>query len=271
LGNAAALEMLLLISHDLGHALHARNFGHQPRAEGRVPQKLLQLALGQGLALFHLVDERVGQGDEPDHGEHGRVLGLPGARVAQAFAEPADERQNARHPAENLGLDQGDEVAEHGHAAGEGLFQQLALGGHQVVVAEGVVEHLFDGFRRAGLGEQAEDVALVHGLDGDLQVRVAGQEHAHGVRAAVADDAQHVHAVHAGHVVVANDHGERALPGRGLDARLGALGGHDLALFAQLPAEALQQVQVVVDKQHLSVHLPSPPRPMTSTAFFQAA
>ncbi len=127
-----------------------------------------------------------------------------------------------------------------------------------MVLAQPGLDPLDQARGRAGLGVEAEDVALVDGVDRGLLVGVAGKHQAHRFRGRLGDLLQGLDTVHARHAHVAHDHAERL---RGLDdpERLFAgLGHRQGELPLQVPAEPGEYVGLVVHQQDLRRHAPPP-------------
>jgi hypothetical protein len=84
--------------------------------------------------------------------------------------------------AEGDGAGQRQNVCQHLDAAGQCFSENLALRRDEFSLAHAVAQRPLHEKRRAGLGEEAEDLPLIHRLDGRVLIGVAGQHHAHRVR-----------------------------------------------------------------------------------------
>ena len=103
--------------------------------------------------------------------------------------------------------------------------------------------------------------AELHGLDGELHVAHAGDDHHLEGRVVLADPAEHVHAAHHRHVHVEQEQVEVA-PRDGLE-RPGAVAQHLHLVppgLGEQHLEAVQHRQVVVEDQD-PAHAVAPPRP----------
>ena len=89
--------------------------------------------------------------------------------------------------------------------AAQGLIEEHMLGGDKAMLlgcrSYGCNQRL--GF--AGLGQKAEDLPMVDGRDGRLDIGLAGKEDAHGVRRALSHLTQEDRAVHFRHTHVRHD------------------------------------------------------------------
>jgi hypothetical protein len=99
-----------------------------------------------------------------------------------------------------------------------------------------------------GLLEEAVDLGLVQGLDGQLGGDVPGHHHPHRVRVAVPHDPEELEAVRSGHPVV-GEHDVDGLAAQDPEGGAGVCGGEDPVLLAQGEGEPLDEAGVVVDNE----------------------
>ena len=122
-------------------------------------------------------------------------------------------------------------------ARAQRVFKQVALGGNQAVLLDGRGERVGEIFGQAGLGVEAEDIAVVDGGDGGRKVRLPGEHDAHGVGRDFLHLRQKIEAVHAGHLEIGNHHRVRPVifdQGQGFFGFERAL---EVKLLAQLALE----------------------------------
>ncbi len=82
---------------------------------------------------------------------------------------------HARRPAEGRRADQAQNFRQDVDGPPQRVFQQLLLGTDQVILGERVLNGFDQDVLIRGLVQKAENMAFVHGLDGDIQIGIAGQ------------------------------------------------------------------------------------------------
>ena len=130
----------------------------------------------------------------------------------------------------------------------------MPFGMDQPVLIDAVLDHAEQRFRVAGFEQEAEHAAFVHGGDGRFEIGLAGEHHAHGLRGDLVDLGEETRAVHVRHAHVGDHHGERTLRADDVEPRGTAGGGFDFHAIAQLAADAVEHVRLVVDEQHAVFH-----------------
>ena len=120
----------------------------------------------------------------------------------------------------------------------------------QVVPLHGLTNHGFQLFRLPGLGDVAEDMALVDRVDDGVDIGVSGEEEPRGLRADGLRPMEDLHAGHAGHPLVREDHGDLGVGLEVLDGLGPAVAGHDLVLDPEQVVDRVQDFLLVVDHQH---------------------
>ena len=93
-----------------------------------------------------------------------------------------------------------------------------------VLVPDDVVGARFD--------QETKNYALVHSLQGCLQINVSRQHDAHAVGGAHLGHGQELYPVHCGHAQVRYDDGKRALVVYGIESLFASQRGLDVKLFA---------------------------------------
>jgi hypothetical protein len=101
----------------------------------------------------------------------------------------------------------------------------------------------------AGLGQEAEDVAMIDGLHGRLQIMVAGQHHPDAVRGDAQGLAQELDAIHLGHPHVGDDHGEGAVIAQQRETLGARLCRGDLETLARATLVGVERVLLIVDEE----------------------
>ena len=106
----------------------------------------------------------------------------------------------------------------------------------------------------ARLGEKAEDIALVDGGHGGVEIGVTGEQHSHGVGGFLAYFGEEFGAIHAWHAHVRDDDGERAvIPGRG-QRLFAAVYSVDFEFVVQHSPEGVQDEGFVVNEENFLSH-----------------
>jgi hypothetical protein len=134
--------------------------------------------------------------------EHGRHFDLPAIGQLERRGQFGDLGLDACRAPERHRARERQHVGERLDHAPERLLEQDALGRDQPMLLDGVIHRREQRHRRAGLGEKAEDLALVDGGRRRVHVRITGEQHAHGVRRQVLRLGEEGGAVHARHAHV---------------------------------------------------------------------
>jgi len=201
--------------------------------------------LGEFLAGFEFFVEGGGEGGAADFGELGGDFEFPGGGV-EGLGKGAGELAAELGLAEGLGIEDAEDVGEGLDGAVEGAFEEGFLGGDEAVLGEGGVEGLGEVVGGAGFDEEAEDAGVVDGVDGVAHVGVAGDHHADAVGLELADLAEELDAVDAGHFEVGEDDGEGAVA-QGGEGEVGAFGGEDVVTVAEVALVGAEDEGFVVD------------------------
>ena len=207
-----------------------------------------RLVAQQGRAALEQVGRRrVDEGDhavlvESDHGQRQKL---------QQFARDAE----ADFVAADLVLLLAQQRLHGGIGGRQRLvgIAQLRIQAHIVVVdalqAEGFGDMLAQLMVFPGLGEELEDGALVDGVRDGLQLGIARQHDAYGLRTQQLGLAQEVGAQHAGHALVRHDHVDR-MAGQHVQPFLAAVGRQDMVAIApQQALEGSEDIRLVIDQQ----------------------
>ena len=129
------------------------------------------------------------------------------------------------------------------------LLQQLAALGHELLVLQALQDRHLQFLGMAGLEQEAVHLALVDGAHRGLEVRLAGQDHADGVRPFLAHFGEELAAGHAGHAFV-GDHDVDVVAREDHESLLRRVGGEDLELRAiEAANQRRSEVRLVVDQQ----------------------
>ncbi len=97
-------------------------------------------------------------------------------------------------------------------------------------------------------------MALVDGLHGCIQFRLACEHDLDGVWRAGAEAVQELDAVHARHPEVREHHGQGTWCGEGLQARLPGLGREHFEVRLKQPSQSPQQQNIVIHQQDAWLH-----------------
>ena len=147
-------------------------------------------------------------------------------------------------PLEAVGLDQLG-------VGGLELGEEPVLLHDQVVPLDGLTDDDFELFGVPGLGDVAEDVALVDRVDDGVDIGVSREQEPGRLGADGPRLLEDLDAGHAGHPLVGEDHGD---VGRGLEVLEGlrpALAGDDLVLDPEQVVDGTKDFRLVVDHEHL--------------------
>ncbi|MEZ4241391.1 MAG: hypothetical protein R3F59_35610 [Myxococcota bacterium] len=235
----------------MAHALQARDVGQQALRDGRQPGDLLLLELRQRMPVVEALGGVARQGDEAELRQHRGHLDPPAVGQAQVLGDLARQLLEAVRPAERDGVGERQHVDQRLDAAVERLLEQHPLRRHELVLLRRRLHRGEERRRRAGLREEAEDLALVDGGDGRADVGLAGEQDAHGVGRLLARVGEERGAVHAGHAHVRHDDGGVGVLGEPAQ-RLGAGGrGGRLIAPTEVEHQPVEHVGLVVDAQHL--------------------
>jgi hypothetical protein len=146
------------------------------------------------------------QGEGRELRQHGRDLELPALRQLQLVGERADVLLDALRAPERHRIAERHHLGQHLDAAVQGLLEQRLLRQCQAMQLDGGL----DGFEQLGgrtrLDQEAKHGALVDGGDRGVDLGVAREQDARGVRKSRPGFGQQLRAVHAGHAHVRNQH-----------------------------------------------------------------
>ncbi len=106
----------------------------------------------------------------------------------------------------------------------------------------------------ARFGEEAEDVALVHRLDGRAQVGVAREHDPDAVLGYLPHFPEKRDAVHLWHPLVRDHHGEGPGSLEGVQPRLGPEGCFQVVVHPQVALEGVKDILLVVHEEDAIAH-----------------
>jgi hypothetical protein len=127
------------------------------------------------------------------------------------------------------------------------LDQQLAFALEPDLLG-GIAQDLEQLLGPAGLHQVVVDVAQVDGVDGIVQLREAGHEQAHDLRAVLAHPFEKLNPGPPGHALVGEDDIEGAVFENGLRG-IGRAGGQDLEVPADQGGQRGQNIRLVVNDE----------------------
>lgn len=174
--------------------------GHAGRARRERP-----LCLGEHRPLVEPLRELGAQADGPQLREGRGHLQLPAARQPGLGGQQRDDALEPPAPAEGSGVGEREQLRERVDAARHRALEQLLLGAQQASLLERRLERAHQRVAAGRLDEEAEDVAVVDGPGGGLEVRVAREHQPHGVWPPRPRAPEELVAVHARHAHVADD------------------------------------------------------------------
>src|SRR4051812_2699433 len=260
---------LVVLDDDLARLLEVRKPREQPVAElrmtlhllpvfGRQRRPLAQQGIGNA-DLAHVVEERaLLDGEEgvlvetclesQANGPGGDLarMGLLGAplverrdeavdEVAGPLMDPSLQRLVQRFQRRVLAVQEG---------------RHLLVVAAQVVLVGGAANDLQEVALVPWLGDEAEDLAAIDGVDGGLEFLDGGDEKPVALRRDLARTLQELGPVHLRHAVVAADHHELGPSGEDLEGVGGTGGGDDLvSLELEGALERLEHEGLVVDEE----------------------
>src|SRR6266404_5881613 len=136
---------------------------------------------GKGVANTGFEYDFRRDGDRANVREEGGGFKIPRGCDVHEFSKAANLIAQDFGPAEGLGFDNGKNIGKHLDAATQRVFQELPLGGDELVLVQCGFEGLNEFLRRAGFIEETENAAFVDGFYGGGLVGVAGEHHADGL------------------------------------------------------------------------------------------
>jgi hypothetical protein len=237
-----------------GDRLEARDAGEELHGDVGMGAEALLLVGGEVEIFAGMLDEVGVEGDAAELGERGGGLEPPDGGVDELADDVTHAGDDAEGAAEGFGVGDAEDIGEDLDAGHEGFFEELFFGGDEIVLEGGGGEGFEEGLGAAGLGEEAEEVAVIDGVDGGAEFGVSGEEDADGVGGAVAGLGKQLGAAHGGHAQVGEDDGVGALAlheGEGLRAAVGEV---ELEVAMEDAAVAVEDRGFVIHEEEFVGH-----------------
>ena len=164
----------------------------------------------ESLAGVSFLERFFRQKDAAHLRQQGRDLDLPDLAADQLLRQAVDNVAHPRGSTKSNRPDGREGVDQNLDRSQQRRGEDGPLGSHQPILFQRGIHRLPERFGRAGLGQKAEDPPFVDRRDGDFQVR-AGQHQPHRVGRFLLHLLEELDAVHAVHIHVGDDDGERSL------------------------------------------------------------
>jgi len=176
-----------------------------------------------------------------------------GIRLPNAMSEHLEELAHLEH------IGDATQYAEHMHSLipnctllenfSSAEVRLLAHCAQERVLLDRGVEALEQHSGRAGLGQEAKDVAAVHRVHGAADAGLAGQDDARGIGRDRRSAAEEDGAAHAGHAKVTYDRRKRAVVLECPECLFSCNSGDDLVFEAEDTEQTVEDVQFVIEAQ----------------------